>query len=248
MRQARQPPDGAAPTGAGARLAEPRADRRLPDPRPAGRRPRPRRAPYRLSGPGVSRPGGAVHRIESLNAYVGCPRHSAARGVFLHLPTCGDAAEFDDDELTATLLWPASGARAFEVESSKVELSGLVPARSDCQLVSRISSRGLAFGRAHKWTMPAGFKIQNPSRSGGSFSTSSHRTTPGAGEMRTGRGRIWRDHLEPHLRLGEMRHSIDPEPDRPESNAFVPAASYTTVRFSVRDKKLPLPRTRVREP
>ena len=68
---------------------------------------------------------GLVHRIESLNAYVGCSSPTLPHEAYFFIcRACGDAAEFDDDELTATLTRCVRRA-SFEVESSKVELSGL---------------------------------------------------------------------------------------------------------------------------
>jgi Fur family zinc uptake transcriptional regulator len=68
---------------------------------------------------------GLVHRIESLNAYVGCPSPSLPHEAYFFIcRACGDAAEFEDRELTAALMRCVRRAR-FQVESSKVELSGL---------------------------------------------------------------------------------------------------------------------------
>jgi len=68
---------------------------------------------------------GLVHRIESLNAYVGCSSPTLPHEAYFFIcRACGDAAEFDDDELTATLTRCVRRA-SFQVESSKVELSGL---------------------------------------------------------------------------------------------------------------------------
>jgi Fur family zinc uptake transcriptional regulator len=68
---------------------------------------------------------GLVHRIESLNAYVGCSSPSRPHeAYFLICRQCGDAAEFHDDDLTVSLERCVGRAR-FHVESAKVELSGL---------------------------------------------------------------------------------------------------------------------------
>lgn len=68
---------------------------------------------------------GLVHRIESLNAYVGCSSPTLPHEAYFFIcRACGDAAEFDDDELAATLMRCVRRA-SFQVETSKVELSGL---------------------------------------------------------------------------------------------------------------------------
>lgn len=67
---------------------------------------------------------GLVHRIDSLNAYVGCPaprqQHTA---YFLICRRCGDAAEFRDDRLAAAI--GACAAQAgFRLDTATVELTG----------------------------------------------------------------------------------------------------------------------------
>ena len=68
---------------------------------------------------------GLIHRIDSLNAYVGCPHPGRPHQAYFFIcRNCGDAAEIHDDELAAAL---ASCVRraAFRVESATVELAGL---------------------------------------------------------------------------------------------------------------------------
>jgi Fur family zinc uptake transcriptional regulator len=68
---------------------------------------------------------GLVHRIESLNAYVGCSSPTLPHEAYFFIcRACGEAAEFNDDELAATLRRCVRRA-SFQVESSKVEMSGL---------------------------------------------------------------------------------------------------------------------------
>jgi Fur family transcriptional regulator, zinc uptake regulator len=68
---------------------------------------------------------GLVHRIDSLNAYVGCPSPTSPHeAYFLICRACGDAAEFQDGELAASLARCVQQAR-FNVEAATVELSGL---------------------------------------------------------------------------------------------------------------------------
>jgi Fur family zinc uptake transcriptional regulator len=68
---------------------------------------------------------GFVHRIDSLNAYIGCfspeRRH---RSHFLLCSRCGRAAEIDDDALVAALAHAARAAN-FAVQRETVEISGL---------------------------------------------------------------------------------------------------------------------------
>ncbi len=70
---------------------------------------------------------GLVHRVESLNAYIGCPlpeeRH---RGQLLLCRACGDAAELVEEGALEALERSAE-ALGFKVESFTVELSGLCP-------------------------------------------------------------------------------------------------------------------------
>lgn len=71
---------------------------------------------------------GLVHRIPSLNAYIGCvdPDHPHG-GQYLICRACGTVAELTDDALTARL---AARARehGFQVQSTLTELTGLCPA------------------------------------------------------------------------------------------------------------------------
>lgn len=74
---------------------------------------------------------GLVHRIESLNAFVGCAR-PAARGCgqFLICRACGATAELEAVRLAPAL--EAEAARlGFRLESRMVELSGLCPVCAD---------------------------------------------------------------------------------------------------------------------
>jgi len=71
---------------------------------------------------------GLIHRIESLNAYLGCPRPDVRHdGQFLICRNCQAAAEMRDAAVGSAL---RAGARAhgFTVESETVELRGLCPA------------------------------------------------------------------------------------------------------------------------
>ena len=67
---------------------------------------------------------GLVHKIESLNAYVGCgePGHADA-GQFLICADCGEVAELDDLEL-AKLIQQKAQQMGFAIEEQVVEIKG----------------------------------------------------------------------------------------------------------------------------
>lgn len=66
-----------------------------------------------------------IHKIESLNAYLGCANAGARHdGQFLICRKCGNAEEFTDDTLDGAIKAAAAGAD-FRVEHRVVELSGL---------------------------------------------------------------------------------------------------------------------------
>ncbi len=71
---------------------------------------------------------GLIHRIPSLNAFIGCvePAKSHA-GQYLICRTCGTVAELTDDALSARLTSRAR-AHGFKVESMLTELVGQCPA------------------------------------------------------------------------------------------------------------------------
>jgi Fur family transcriptional regulator, zinc uptake regulator len=74
---------------------------------------------------------GLIHRIESLNAYIGCdhPEQPHA-GQFLICAKCSSAAEIDDPSVTRALSKSADGL-GFAVTRQTVELSGLCPSCRD---------------------------------------------------------------------------------------------------------------------
>ena len=70
---------------------------------------------------------GLVHRIESLNAFVGCAHPGAAhRGLFLICTSCRNAIEIDDPRV-ARAVAGAAGDRGFSVEHATVEVAGTCP-------------------------------------------------------------------------------------------------------------------------
>lgn len=70
---------------------------------------------------------GLVHRVESLNAFVGCPLPDEKhRGQILLCRACGEAAELVEEQGLKALQRSAE-AMGFKVESFTVELSGLCP-------------------------------------------------------------------------------------------------------------------------
>lgn len=71
---------------------------------------------------------GFVHRVQTLNAFVGCSHPGAAHaGQFLICKSCRSAAELDDPSVVRAV---ADGARrlGFAVESQTIEIAGLCPA------------------------------------------------------------------------------------------------------------------------
>jgi Fur family transcriptional regulator, zinc uptake regulator len=70
---------------------------------------------------------GLVHRIESLNAYVGCSRPERAHvSQFLICKECGSAAELDDAAIADQVIRRA-GELGFTVERQTIEVRGLCP-------------------------------------------------------------------------------------------------------------------------
>lgn len=70
---------------------------------------------------------GLVHRIQSLNAFVGCaePNH-AHSGMFLICGKCGDALEIEDETLDSAI-HGAAGLHGFALERRMVEATGTCP-------------------------------------------------------------------------------------------------------------------------
>ncbi len=72
---------------------------------------------------------GLVHRIQSLNAYVGCGAPATTHaGQFLICRGCNTVGELDDGEIEA-LITAKAGAAGFDVERQTIEIMGLCP---DC--------------------------------------------------------------------------------------------------------------------
>lgn len=77
---------------------------------------------------------GLVHRLERLNAYVGCSHHHGPHAAqFLICTGCRRVAELDDPAIGAALLAGAT-ARGFSVSRQTVEVEGLCP---DCTRAGR---------------------------------------------------------------------------------------------------------------
>ena len=73
---------------------------------------------------------GLVHRIESLNAFVGCSDPGSPHGgQFLICRSCGTAAELNDPRIAAAIEDSASES-GFRVDHPTIEVSGLCP---NCQ-------------------------------------------------------------------------------------------------------------------
>jgi Fur family zinc uptake transcriptional regulator len=76
---------------------------------------------------------GLVHRLERLNAYVGCShRHGPHAAQFLICAGCGRVAELDDPAIGSALLKGAA-SRGFTVSRQTVEVEGLC---ADCRTSS----------------------------------------------------------------------------------------------------------------
>lgn len=71
---------------------------------------------------------GLVHRIERLNAFVGCSHPGTPHaGQFLLCTNCGAAAELDDPAIDAALA-AAAARMGFSAARQTVEIEGLCPA------------------------------------------------------------------------------------------------------------------------
>ena len=70
---------------------------------------------------------GLVHRIASMNAFVGCPSPGhAGQGQFLICRGCGTAAELVDEDLEARL-YRRADALGFRPDQHLIEVTGLCP-------------------------------------------------------------------------------------------------------------------------
>ena len=70
---------------------------------------------------------GLIHKLESLNAYIGCVQPDAPhRGQFLICDVCQSVAELDDPEIAKRVLTRA-GDLGFEVRHQTIEVSGRCP-------------------------------------------------------------------------------------------------------------------------
>lgn len=73
---------------------------------------------------------GLVHRLESLNAYIGCTRPEVLHaGQFLICSHCGSIGELDDPEIAEAVTRRAA-ALGFEVERQTIEVRGTC---ADCR-------------------------------------------------------------------------------------------------------------------
>ncbi len=76
---------------------------------------------------------GLVHRIQSQNAFIGCPNPDPGHqhnGMFLICTDCGNAVELEESKIDRLLKSSASN-QGFVIESRTVEAAGLCP---DCQI------------------------------------------------------------------------------------------------------------------
>jgi Fur family zinc uptake transcriptional regulator len=73
---------------------------------------------------------GLVHRIASLNAYIGCPfPGNNHNDFFLICRACGSTAEYSNEQIN-NMMRQTAERTGFKVESQVVEISGLCP---ECQ-------------------------------------------------------------------------------------------------------------------
>jgi Fur family zinc uptake transcriptional regulator len=73
---------------------------------------------------------GLIHRIESQNAFVGCPDPGTAHtGQFLVCSCCGNATELTDRGIAAAIA-DSAAAQGFTVQRQTVEVTGICP---DCR-------------------------------------------------------------------------------------------------------------------
>ncbi len=74
---------------------------------------------------------GLIHRIESLNAYVGCGEpHNFHGAQFLICQDCGSVAELDDHEIAETIVHKAK-RQGFQVRQQMIEILGVCPSCRD---------------------------------------------------------------------------------------------------------------------
>lgn len=79
---------------------------------------------------------GLVHRLESLNAYVGCPQPDASHeGQFLICNGCGDVSEFEAPAIRSAIAGQAADL-GFAVRRQTVEVRGV------CRRCRRATSAG----------------------------------------------------------------------------------------------------------
>jgi Fur family zinc uptake transcriptional regulator len=83
---------------------------------------------------------GLVHRIESLNAYIGCPQPERLHaGQFLICRACGAIGEMDDADIALAVV-DSAARQGFSVERQTIEVRGLCP---------RCIERPAAIGTTH---------------------------------------------------------------------------------------------------
>jgi Fur family zinc uptake transcriptional regulator len=76
---------------------------------------------------------GLIHRINSLNAFIGCPAPKQKhQSHFLICESCGIAVEVDNSELNQRILGLANAA-GFSVNSHSIEINGIC---SSCQKIA----------------------------------------------------------------------------------------------------------------
>lgn len=80
---------------------------------------------------------GLIHKVESMNAYLGCAHADKAhKGYFLICDECQNVMEFDYQDIHKTLIAKAA-EQGFELRSDTIELTGLC---ADCRATGSQSS------------------------------------------------------------------------------------------------------------
>jgi Fur family zinc uptake transcriptional regulator len=131
-RLARRAPDGHPPPGAGTGLGKPSAAGGVWHPRPLDRRGHKPAPPTVYRALDFLLEQGLVHRIASLNAYMGCadPAHQHLACFFL-CESCGNAEELEDSRALMQALQASAGKRGFRIRQPLLEIGGLCRACRD---------------------------------------------------------------------------------------------------------------------
>lgn len=85
---------------------------------------------------------GLVHRLATLNAYIGCPfPDNAHSNVFMLCQACGSVAEYTVEAIDKAIVATAERA-GFAIDSQAIEVSGLCPGCKEAAGVDESSTDG----------------------------------------------------------------------------------------------------------